>query len=130
MSTNQPDTSPRHWDSICLSIVTISTATIGATIVLAGIQDLGPNNGTSSIIKGFLTFFATSFHIALTGITALVIFTRADPDSQERRQRRSLIVYLLFFTIILLLGGTLITNLFTDLVIPLLDPDATVVHYK
>ena len=45
MTTNPPATSPRHWDSICLTIVTISTATIGATIVLAGIPDLSPDNG-------------------------------------------------------------------------------------
>ena len=130
MSINQSATPPRHWDTICLTVVTISTATIGATIVLAGIPDLTPDNGTSSIIKAALAFLAAGFHIALTGLTTLVIFSGVDQDSEQRRQRRSLIVYLLFFIIIILLAGTLIANLFADLVIPLLDPDTPAVHYK
>ena len=65
MSTNHPVTPPRHWDTVCLTIVTISTATIGATIILAGIPNLSPDNGASSIIKGVLAFLSASSHLTV-----------------------------------------------------------------
>ena len=130
MPTTRSETSPRHWDTICLTIVTISTATVGATVVLAGVPEISPANGAPSIIKGALAFLAAGFHVALTGLTAFVIFDKADRRSQRRRQHRSLVVYLMFFTVIILLAATLITNLFSDLVAPLLDQETIPVHYK
>ena len=115
-STSQPTPQSRQWDTICLTIVTIYTATIGASIVLAGIPDLSAENGPSSIIKASLAFLSTSIHATLTGLTALVIFRQSVQGSEPTRRRISLFVYLLFFTIIILLGGILMTDLFVNIV--------------
>ena len=127
MTTNQQANPPRQWDTICLTIVTISTATIGATIILAGLPELSPDNGTPSLIKATLALLTAGTHIFLAGVTALVIF-RGD-GNEQRQQNRALIVYLLFITIIILLAAVLITNVLADLVIPLTGPE-TAAHHK
>lgn len=128
MTTNQQANASRQWHTICLTIVTISTATIGATIILAGLPELSPDNGAPSLTKAALAFLAASAHIALAGMTALVIFAGDDQANEHAQRNRALIVYMLFITIIVLLTGVLTTNVLADLVIPLTGPEAAAHH--
>ena len=102
----------RHWNTICLGIITIATAAIGGALFAA---DYSATN--TSWIEYALTIIAIWTYLLVLLSGADVIFT-SEISFQLRgtsKRSRARILYGWFFTEIFALAGLLISDAFASL---------------
>ena len=112
MSSEQPPT--RQWHTICLNIVTISTASLGAVIAISGLPELNQQAPTTQFTKIALLLVAAAAHFTLASLTALVIFLEPVASADRFHRTLSIFVYSLFIITIFVLALLLASNIFLD----------------
>ena len=116
-----PTTSPaKQWEQICLTIVTLASATLGATIALADLPELVKENSNTTVAKAIMVAAASAIYVILAAVSMPVVFSRPSPTDPERNKERvlSIGIYVAFIIIVILLVGVLSTDMIADVLLP------------
>ena len=112
----------RHWNTLCLGILTLATATVGAAFFAGGVAniDLSSNDHDIQILqatKFIFIFGALLVLIRLVGAASKAIFTSSPALEHEGTSKRAQTeyVYLGFTLIIMALIALLVIDFFTGL---------------
>ena len=112
----------RHWNTICLGIVTIASAALGTAIFASNPADIDlttkDNWGlTLAALKFGLIIIAMVLHMLLVALSGRAIFHTAHSTDAIDKSQRVLFIYWLFWFEVFVLVVLLTVNLFDDQVI-------------
>lgn len=115
-----PDSS-RHWDNICLGIVTLATAALAAMILVAGFADTG-DKSTDSISQNLNYLrIATAgtgfvFYLATTVLVMIAVFLTGGTEDAALQRRWRLVAasYGLFIIQVVALAGIISVNVLIE----------------
>ena len=122
-----PVESDRHWDALCIGIVTIATAALGTVIFVADIYNVSATSAgrpISELTKVGFAGLAIILYLAMTMMSGVAIFfaDRYDETKPDAKRRLTFVVYALFvaevFTLSILLAVNVIMDIVTSQPVP------------
>lgn len=93
----------RHWDTVCLGIITLATAALAAVILVSGVADIVPSEAapqtvvlriTRAVVVGLASL--SFILLTLTGMVVVFFIRGSDPIILERKWKYALFTYGLF----------------------------------
>lgn len=112
----------RHWNTLCLGVVTLAMATVGAAFFAGGVADTDLSSSDPAMLilqaaKFVFIFGALLILVRLIGAAGKAIFTSSLDLSREGTSKRALVeyVYIGFTIIVIALVAMLVIDLFVQL---------------
>ena len=118
----------RHWDTLCLGVITLATAALGVAIFGVDFSELAGKSAVAISWVSLVSTFGISFAIVVyalvvgTGLLPVFFFNGSHFRDVDNKRRVTSIVYVLFLLQVFAVGVVMIANIWAGPT-PQVDPD-------